>query len=561
MLLSCALLAACAPAYTNPKIEGKQNLDYVVVSNGDSAVQFGNYVYFINGYRGYEDQGDDNKWGNVVKGGLYRAELSGGKDEPYYYMTSFGVEVRDLTTYRSAYNTETGYNFVTDTQKDVVIGLRKDDNGNILYDDDENPYKITEDVTNAKVDRLASKVIGTSGYKKGGLFIYGDYIYYATPSNSQNRDGSFAVDKTEFYRTKLDGTSTMRIYKTKNASSSSPYAFYYQNDKIYLCLQDGTSIISVTVGNKVEEVKELATDVTGSLFPYKDVYYSGIDTNSVEDFIYFTRDYTDDDSVKSGNVLTVMRPDGSEKFELKNGNTVTLNGVNNGYLFYQDKGASETVIRYTNLHDQLTWVNEETGKPNSPTYTEAYNAALKDIREANGENSVLIGDQSGIAFSRDNISSYTGITCIRPSKRSNQVFAYCISSSGLFIGSGSDYFETLYSGSVGTIYAIVDTDVYFNSSSTYYIADRTATGVDLITIAENMNADATFGLDIIGNLVMVFGEVDEYASDYALFFDLDRLDNGKQFVGVRNEGDSYDYEAELNPPSVEEDKTEENKEE
>lgn len=558
LLLSCVFSVACAPSYSNPEVVGEQDYDYVVTSNGGSAVQFGNYVYFINGYRGYDDDGNDNSWGKVVKGGLYRAELKGGQAEegkgkqPFYYLDSFGLKVDGLNTFVSSFDAETEYNFVTDKRENVLVGFRKDDDGNIMYNSDEEPIEIREDITESSVYRIASKTVGTSGYKNGGLFIFDNYIYYSTPCDNQNKDGSYATDRTEFFRTKLDGTGTQLLYTSKESTSTLPYAFYKWGDKVYLVLQDGTDLISVTIGNKVEKVTALASDVTGALLPYKDVYYNGIDTNSVEDFIYYTRAYTDEDNVQSGNVLTVMRPDGSEMFELKNGSTITLKGAHNGYLFYQEQTPKATTIRYTNMHDQFTWKDPETQKENSPTYTEAYNQRLAKLNETFGAESALIGEQSGVVFGRDNISSYTDIVCVRPDKRSNQVFALCVSSSGLYIASGTDYYETLYSGSVGSIYAVVGTDVFFNSGNTYYLADRTSSGVELITLAENMNSTATFGLDIVDNLVMMFGEADEYAADYALFFDLDHLDN-KQFVGMRNDEDNYDPDVELNPAPEESD--------
>lgn len=546
-LLMCAPLIACEGNYTNPKIEGKQNMDYVVVSNGGSAVQFGNYVYYINGYAGYADEdGQQNIWGNVVKGGLFRAELKGGKDVKFDYMTSFGVEVDGLKTYESQYDLDTGYDFVTQ-EEEVITGYLKDDDGELILDDDLNPIPVKENVDKPVSYRLASKLIGTSGYRNGGLFIYDDYIYYSTPSNKQNRDGTFATDHTVFYRTRLDGTNTTRLYRTNNATSSSPYAFYKQGDKVYLTVQDGTSIISVTIGSKVESVKEIATEVTGVLFPAKSVYFKGIDTCSVEDFIYYTRAIDDNDSVGAGNVLTVMRPDGSEKFEIANGNTVTLKGVSNGYLFYQEARTSGNVICYTNLHGHFTNVDEN-GKANSPTYTAYYNDEenFDKIIEANGgKPSVLTGNQSGTALSSESIGNYTDIVCVRPDKRSNQVYAFCTSSSGLYMYDGTKM-TTLYEGTVGTVYEIVGLDVYFGNAGSYYYVKNAPSGPELITLATGLNSEATFGLDVMGKFVVMFGEVDDYADNYALFYNLDRLDDGKQFVGVRTSEDTYDPDVELN---------------
>ena len=397
VLLMCAPLTACGESFKNDAVEGVQDTSYVVVSNGGSAVQYGNYVYYINGYRGYEDSdGSENYWGNVVKGGLYRAELNAGSDVSFDYTTAFGVSVSGLKTFDGAYNVDTNYDFVT-KKNTVVTGYEKDEDGNIEYDEDGNAIEITEDVTESVSYRIASKTIGTSGYSNGGIFIYDDYVYYATPSNKQNRQGEFETTKTMFFRTKLDGTGTKRLYTSENDTAAADYAFYKQDGKVYLTVLDGTSIISVRVGDKkVERVTEIATDVTDALFPVRDVYYNGIDTNQAEDFIYYTRDITEDDRIRSGNIVVAMRPSGEERAEIiSNGNTVTLKNVDGGYLFYEDAQTGGNVIMYTNLHEQFMEF--------SLSYKSAYEANYDAIVDANGSFSAVIGHQSGVALNVENI--------------------------------------------------------------------------------------------------------------------------------------------------------------
>lgn len=541
VLLVCAPLTACGESFTNPKVEGKQDTSYVVTSNGGSAVQYGNYVYYINGYRGYDDaDGSENYWGNVVKGGLYRSELIAGEKVEYDYMTSFGTKVSGLWTFESKFDAETSYNFVTNKET-VVTGYEKDEDGKIAYDDNDKPIEITEEINTPVAYRIASKTIGTSGYSKGGIFIYDEHVYYATPSNNQDRHGDFETDKTMFYRTNLDGTGTVRLYTTKSSSSSSEYAFYKQNGTVYLTVHDGSKIVSVEIGDKkVKSVNEIATDVTSVLFPVRDVYYNGIDTNEAEDFIYYTRAINEDDPVRAGNITIAMRPDGSEQMQIfANGNTITLKDVDGGYLFYQDAQTSGNVIMYTNLHEQFM--------QNSSSYKEAYESKKSAIIAANGENSPLIGHQSGVALDVENISSYSEIICFRPNRLSNQVYSLCMSSSSLFIYDGVEM-KTIYNGSVSEIYDIVGTNVFFrNSSGNYYMTNAYTPAADntVYTLGEGMNTNATFGLDVVGNFVMMFGAADDYASDYALFVNLDRIDEGTQFVGVKLDEDKYDPTVEL----------------
>ena len=568
-LLICVPLIGCSESYNSDPVDGVQDTSYVVMSNGGSAVQYGKYVYFINGFRGYtDDDGDQNYWGKVDKGGLYRAELV-GEDADYEYMTSYGV-VKKLKTFKSAFNAETGYDFVTQ-EETIVTGYRKDKDGKIIYDDNDEPIPVEEKVTFAKVDRIVSKTIGTSGYANGGIFIYNDRVYYASPSNKQNRDGSFDVNKTMFFSTKLDGTDTKLLYTTKNDSTSSEYAFYYQGDKVYLTVHDGTSIISVTVGDrKVEAVKEIAENVSAVLFPVNDIYYKGIDTNGVEDFVYFTREIDENDRVRSGNIVVAMRPDGSERGEvLATGNNITLRSVGAGYLFYEEARNGGNVISYTNLHESFMGgtykTHDESGKevevvvePISPSYEKAYKQKIDEVNAAYEGNKdsylKLLEHQSGDALNIENITSYTGIICFRPDRRSNEVYSLCYNANGIFLYDGVEM-KCIYSGSVNSVFTVKDNNVFFcDSNGGYYVTNAYTLAEDneVFTLGESMNTTATFKLDVMGDFVVLVGEVDEYASDYAFFIDLDRIED-KQFVGKKASDDIYDPSVELVEDDTEED--------
>ena len=51
-----------------------------------------------------------------------------------------------------------------------------------------------------------------SGSYDAGIYIYGDYIYYTTPSIERNADGEILNSYLDFKRTKLDGSETMTDY-------------------------------------------------------------------------------------------------------------------------------------------------------------------------------------------------------------------------------------------------------------------------------------------------------------------------------------------------------------
>lgn len=72
----------------------------------------------------------------------------------------------------------------------------------------------------SKVERVVPSIAYSSNYN-GGLFIYGDRIYYGTPSTAKNSDGVVQNSYLDMKSTKLDGTETL-----KNAYVSFPSAAY-----------------------------------------------------------------------------------------------------------------------------------------------------------------------------------------------------------------------------------------------------------------------------------------------------------------------------------------------
>lgn len=58
---------------------------------------------------------------------------------------------------------------------------------------------------------VPSAVFADSGSLNAGIYIYGDYIYYTTPSADKNSNGEVLNNILEFKRTKLDGSDTSGV--------------------------------------------------------------------------------------------------------------------------------------------------------------------------------------------------------------------------------------------------------------------------------------------------------------------------------------------------------------
>ena len=76
--------------------------------------------------------------------------------------------------------------------------------------------------------------IAYSGNKDAGIFVYGDYVYYSTPSAEKNSDGEIQYSNILFKRAKLDGTEAMRGYFAKYTDNSIQYRFVEVDGVVYL---------------------------------------------------------------------------------------------------------------------------------------------------------------------------------------------------------------------------------------------------------------------------------------------------------------------------------------
>ncbi len=85
----------------------------------------------------------------------------------------------------------------------------------------------------SSVDTVVPLVIYT-GNTKAGIYIYGDYIYYSTPSTEKNSNGEVLSDRLTFNRTKLDGTDTNKDYFIQHSTNSLEYRYVEVDGVVYL---------------------------------------------------------------------------------------------------------------------------------------------------------------------------------------------------------------------------------------------------------------------------------------------------------------------------------------
>ena len=282
-----------------PRIELPESNAYVS-GNGGLAVQKGEYLYFVNGYTSVDDMVyGDNKGGNQ---------------------------------YSAIYRTKLG------------------DNNSVSYDED------------GKLENCELIIDKVCGFQKTQLFIFGDYIYYATPNTEKVVSGDMMVANfklTDFYRAKLDGSQRTHIYKTNLASDSTKFAFYKVNgcEDVYLALFDGTKLMLINCSNKI--VTTICDNASSVALPEYDVYNA--DNNQISkgaSNIYYTKSKPEEEG-SSGNLICYAKIGENVEHIIPGGNytysvlsatnealvyTKTVNSQNNNYVILYSYDAQNNLL-------------------------------------------------------------------------------------------------------------------------------------------------------------------------------------------------------------------------
>lgn len=176
---------------------------------------------------------------------------------------------------------------------------------------------------------------GIAGFKNGGLFAFGEYLYFTTPSAKVTSEAKGMTDHTSFARVRMDGKKFKVLYTTETADDLT-YAYYSKNsEELYIAILEGTELYSYDVLEK--DVIEIASDVTSAVF-------SDAFGQSGEDYIFYTQVPTEDYLTQNGNMVYRTTVTGEDTKQISSGKDVTLLDYKYGYLYFS---VDEKVYRST----------------------------------------------------------------------------------------------------------------------------------------------------------------------------------------------------------------------
>lgn len=188
VLMVCCLLAACTENTKQNAIQTDTTYSNVT-SNGGVAVQYGNYLYFINGYAG---EAALNTFGDVITGAVCRVEIKKGQDGLAFDHDTFQVVVP-----KNVYGGDT-------TNGGIYIA-----NGYIYYHttsvdkNSKREYKTNEGVLmRTKIDGTGTETLKNFSDNSTVFRVAGNYLVYTSKDEESN---------TQLKAIKLDDLSETTI--------------------------------------------------------------------------------------------------------------------------------------------------------------------------------------------------------------------------------------------------------------------------------------------------------------------------------------------------------------
>lgn len=222
---------------------------------------------------------------------------------------------------------------------------------------------------------VVPSLIVTADYTSG-IYVYGDRVYYATPTTARNTSGEVENSYLDFKSTKLDGTDTLSNYYFRSSDNTAPYR-YTEIDGVVYCLhiEEGTELYSYNTSTGKDTL--LVSGMTSYVMDKADqenggVYYTmgvtvGLDqSNSYEEsynqVYYVTADVTEapyEYTFDETYLEDYQKENGKDALPYVNLGTIVLDGRGNNNAMtqfnheseteaYTPSGYQYTLVQYTN---------------------------------------------------------------------------------------------------------------------------------------------------------------------------------------------------------------------
>ncbi|MDE5618285.1 MAG: DUF5050 domain-containing protein [Clostridia bacterium] len=132
-----------------------------------------------------------------------------------------------------------------------------------------------------------------TGNANGGIYVYGEWIYYTSPSTESNSSGSVLTSNQQFFRTKTDGTKTQEIKSIEGNSVD----YIFTAEGLFYFDSSANKLMAVYYNDsEIGSEAEIASNVRSVTFVKGGSYEYG--KSSVSDVIFYVVSVNEDDSTE-----------------------------------------------------------------------------------------------------------------------------------------------------------------------------------------------------------------------------------------------------------------------
>ena len=153
-----------------------------------------------------------------------------------------------------------------------------------------------------------------------GISIFGEWIYYVSPSAEEDKSGTVQTDTLQFLRTKIDGTGTQLILEWGDKAVK----YKYTADALVIYDSAETKLYSKDLTAKKfdeDEPGDLIDEDVASVYFIKNESYDPKVTAPVADYVIYTKN--SDKDYEYSNALYITDARGKNKKEVIGENTYT----------------------------------------------------------------------------------------------------------------------------------------------------------------------------------------------------------------------------------------------
>lgn len=158
-----------------------------------------------------------------------------------------------------------------------------------------------------------------SEHYNAGIYVYGDRIYYATPSTAKNSSGEVQYTKLEFKSTSLNGKDTMSDNYYRASSAALSYRYVSVNDVVYLMYACSETLYSESSAvTNIHSVNTVTGEDTILAYNVSDYEFDSVDPENP--YVFYTMDVTnylgsDNQVSESYNQLYMVRADATQSLK------------------------------------------------------------------------------------------------------------------------------------------------------------------------------------------------------------------------------------------------------